>query len=114
MQFDKTATLLYYTIVIALAAVLSISLIRIPSIIFVGIEDKALSVLIFATCLLFCLSAVLYIFDFFAIKLGFYGMLALRTAERNKAILDRLDKIERKQKEQAQKIQNLYWDRDNE
>lgn len=108
MQLNRTTAIIYYLSISAIALVLLIALVRLPKFIFVGFEDGALSILLFAACIFICLSSIIYIFDFFLIRLGIYPMIRMRHIE----LMEKIKKIEREQRAIRSDINKLFWKSD--
>ncbi len=72
---NRTTSIIYYIVVSFLSVIALITFIRVPAIIFVGIEDQALSVLFYILSVLGICTFSLSIIDFFLIKLGIYGIM---------------------------------------
>lgn len=108
MHLNRTTAIIYYLSISAIALVLLIALVRLPEFIFIGFEDRALSILLFAACVFICLSSIIYIFDFFLIRLGIYPMIRIERIEMRKKI----EKIEREQRAIRSDLNKLFWKSD--
>ena len=91
---NRTTSIVYYLVGCFLTVIALISFVKLPSIIFVGMEDYVLSLLFFVFTVLGVLSFSLYIADFFLIKLGMYSIMSM---ERNN-IYQRVERLEQQNK----------------
>lgn len=103
MNLNRTTAIIYYLIISALSVVFFVALIKVPPVIFVGVEDFALTTLLYLTCVLLCLKTFLYLADFFLIKLGIFSILTLE----NREVLRRIKEVERANKVLRSEINDL-------
>ena len=73
----KRTTIFFYSIMTFALIIGGLALIKLPAIVFVGIEDKALTVLLYFTCIFVVIKSVIDISHFFLEKLGLYSVLHL-------------------------------------
>ena len=72
---NRTTSIIYYIVTTLLAVIAVITFVKLPTIIFVGIEDAALSSLFYVMTVLGIMTFSLYIIDFFLVRLAIYGIM---------------------------------------
>ena len=92
---NRIQSVIFYIVISLISVILIIAFIRLPSIIFIGLEDEVLSVLFYLLALLSIAYYSINIVDFFLVKLGIYGMIQIESEYINY----RIKEIEKKQKE---------------
>ncbi len=92
---NRTTSIIYYIVSSLLAVIAILTFVKLPSIIFVGIEDVALSVLFYLLSILGICTFSLSIVDFFLIKLGIYSILYTE----NNNLKYRIEQLELKTKD---------------
>lgn len=92
---NRTKAIIYYTVISLVSIILLLAFVRLPSIIFVGVEDITLSILFYIFSILGILAFSLSIVDFFLIKLGIFQMFRMHEREYYESIKN----IERDYKE---------------
>jgi len=83
---NRTKAIIYYVVISLLSIVAILALVRLPSIIFVGIEDITLSILFYVFAILGIFAFSLNIVDFFMIKLCIYNLFRMEEIEHNNNI----------------------------
>jgi hypothetical protein len=83
---NRTKAILFYTVISLVSIIVILAFVRLPSIIFVGVEDIALSILFYIFSILGILAFCLSIIDFFIIKLGVYNLFRLQDLENYESV----------------------------
>ncbi len=92
---NRTTSIIYYIVVSFLSVIAILAFVKLPNIVFVGIEDAALSILFYLLAVLGICTFTLAIADFFLIKLGIYGIMHIE----NNNLKYRIEQLEKTTKE---------------
>ena len=90
----RTKTVIYYIVSTLISIIALITFIKLPKIIFIGMEDFVLSILFYILAILGICSFSINIVDFFLVRLGIYGLIKIESDK----IKYRIEQIETKQK----------------
>ena len=102
----KRTTIFFYSIMTFALIIGGLALIKLPAIVFVGVEDEALTFLLYFTCIFVILKSVIDISHFFLEKLGLYSVIHLE----NRKVFFEVEQLRKEMNLQQEHNKEIWTD----